>query len=184
MEKTAKNKGIKEIFRKFLVSLKRRPQIISGFFLVIAFLYYSLNLTSISNTLSMIQGSMMGFCEFVTMLCSILVFVCFLNSYPRRQKPHYGFIVLTYVMLAAIIVADITFRSRILEAVTREEDSIQITDYMTTAYSVLYNHIIMVIVAAVLNAAMPFYKKLLAKIKTSVNVEGNEDMEAIDLSED
>jgi hypothetical protein len=183
MEKK-QNKGIKEAIRKFLVSLKRRPQIIPGFFLVISFLYYSLNLTSVSDTLSMIQGSMMGFCEFLTMLCSILVFVCFLNSYPRRQKPHIGFIILTYIMLAVIVVADITFRSRILTAVTRENNAIQITGYITKAYSMLYAHIILVIISAVLNATMPFYGKLLKKINTSIEVEGNTEMDAIDLSED
>ena len=183
MEKNT-SKGIKEVIRKFLVSLKRRPQIIPGVFLLIAFLYYSLNLTCVSDTLSMIQGSMMGFCEFVTMLCSILVFVCFLNSYPRRQKPHIGFIVLTYLMLAAIIVADITFRARILTAVTRETNCIQLTDYITKAYAVLFNHIILVIVAAALNLTMPLYGRLLKKINTSIEVEGNNDMESIDFSED
>ncbi len=183
MEKK-QNKGIKESVRKFLVSLKRRPQIIPGVFLAISFLYYALNLTCVSDTLSMIQGSMMGFCEFITMLCSILVFVCFLNSYPKRQKPHIGFIVLTYIMLAAIVFSDITFRSRILTAVTRENNTIQLTDYITKAYSVLYTHIILVIISAVLNITMPFYGKLLKKINTSIDVEGNTDMEAIDLSED
>ncbi len=184
MKNNKPNKGIKESFRKFLVSLKRNPQIIPGCFLVIAFLFYALNLTCISDTLSMIQGNMMGFCEFVTMLCSILVFVCFLNSYPRRQKPHIGFIVLTYIMLAAIIVSDITFRSRIYTAVTREANSIQLTDYITKAYSVLFTHIILVIVAAALSITMPVYGRFLKKINTSIEVEGNNDMEAIDLSED
>ncbi|MCR5584416.1 MAG: hypothetical protein K6F63_03145 [Lachnospiraceae bacterium] len=183
MEKK-QNKGIKEAFRKFLVSLKRRPQIIPGVFLVISFLYYALNLTCVSDTLSMIQGNMMGFCEFITMLCSILVFVCFLNSYPRRQKPHIGFIILTYIMLVAIVFADITFRSRIFTAVTREVNTIKTTDYIAKAYSMLFAHIILVIISAVLNATMPFYGKLLKKINTSIDVEGNTEMEAIDLSED
>ncbi|MCR5823409.1 MAG: hypothetical protein K6G60_03155 [Lachnospiraceae bacterium] len=184
MNTPKQNKGIKEFFRKFLVSLKRKPQIIPGTFLVIAFLFYSLNLTCMSDSLSMIQGKMMGFCEFVTMLFSILVFVCFLNSYPRRQKPHIGFIILTYAMLAAIIVADIVFRDRIWTAVTRIENPIPVQPYMSKAYSVLLTHIILLIVTAALNIAMPLYGKLLKKINTSVEVEGNEDMKAIDLSED
>ena len=184
MEKSKQNKGIKEFIRKSLVSLKRKPQTIAGIFLVIAFLYYSLNLTHMSDTLSMIQGSMMGFCEFVTMLLSILVFVCFLNSYPRRQKPHMGFIILTYVMLVAIIVSDATFRDRIYVAVTRTENQVQLLDYMRKAYNALQVHIILIIVSAVLNLTLPFYSKLLKKINTSVEVEGNTDMEAIEISED
>lgn len=184
MSKSKQQKGIKEFFRKSLVSLKRNPQNITGLFLVIAFLYYSLNITSMSDSLSMIQGSMMGFSEFVTMLFSILVFVCFLNSYPRRQKPHIGFIILTYLMLAAIIVSDITFRNRIYEAVTREENRIQLFDYMERSYNALQVHIILIIISAALNITLPFYSKLLKKINTSVEVDGNENMAEIEISED
>ena len=61
-------RGIKEIVRKALVSLKRSPQNISLVFLVVAFLVYSLNLSPIANTTAKINGANMGQCEFVAML--------------------------------------------------------------------------------------------------------------------
>ena len=40
--------GVKEFFRKRMVSLKRKPQTIALLGLLIAFVYYSFNLTKIS----------------------------------------------------------------------------------------------------------------------------------------
>ena len=48
---------MKEKFRKFLVSLKRKPHMIPLVVLVVAFVVYSLRLTVISNTTAKIQGS-------------------------------------------------------------------------------------------------------------------------------
>ena len=67
--------GFKEFTRKRIVGLKRKPQTIALIVLVIGFLYYSLNLTQISNTTAKIQGSGMGLCGFVTMLFSMLSLV-------------------------------------------------------------------------------------------------------------
>ena len=49
--------GFKEFIRKRIVSLKRKPQMIALFVFAIAFVYYSLNLTKISNTTAKIQGT-------------------------------------------------------------------------------------------------------------------------------
>ena len=49
-----------EFLRKKLVSLKRKPQVIALAVLAVAFVYYSLNLTKISNTTAKIQGPGMG----------------------------------------------------------------------------------------------------------------------------
>ena len=79
-------KGIKEWLRKKVVSIKRNPQKIGLIAFAITFLYYSLNLTCISNTTAKIQGSGMGLCGFVTMLFSMLSLLCYMNSFPRRKK--------------------------------------------------------------------------------------------------
>ena len=75
-----------EFLRKKLVSLKRKPQMIALLVLAAAFVYYSLNLTMISNTTAKIQGAGMGLAGFATMLFSMLSLVCFLNAFPHRKK--------------------------------------------------------------------------------------------------
>jgi hypothetical protein len=46
---------MKEFFRKKMVGLKRKPQTIALVVLAVAFIYYSLNLTQISNTTNAIR---------------------------------------------------------------------------------------------------------------------------------
>lgn len=182
---TAPRRGFKEFIRKFMVSLKRSPQRIALVSLVVAFLIYSLNLSSISKTTTLLLMPNMGQCEFVAMLFSILAFVCFLRAFPRREKPKIAMIVLIYLMMAALIFVDIVYYSRIIEAVTREVNRIEITAeraYIAIAQNVVVLHIIFVAVSAVLLATLPLYSKALLKINTSIDVEDNGEMEAIDIS--
>ena len=64
--------GIKEYCRKRLVGLKRKPHMIPLVVLAIAFIYYSFNLSQVSNTTALINGPHMGLTEFGTMLPGVL----------------------------------------------------------------------------------------------------------------
>ena len=175
-----------EMLRKFIVSLKRKPQNIAMAALVVSFLVYSLNLTSISNTTAKIQGSGMGFTGFCTMLFSMLSFVCFLNAFPYRKKVNVPMLVLMFAMFAIVAGCDWFYLGAITRAVTRAESPISPVDfpYVAKAQWVLYAHLILLGVTMVLIATMPVYKKALRKIKTSVEVEDNGKLEAIDISEE
>ncbi len=179
--------GVKEFFRKKIVGLKRNPKIIPLLTLAVAFLYYSLNLTAVSETTALIQGKGMGLCEFAVMLLSMLVMVCLLNAFPRRQKPNIPMLVLVYVMLAVIVFADITYNNGVMAALTRAESPIEITEarmFIVKAYNMFRVHQIIVIVGAVVLTLMPVYTKLLRMIKTSVEVEGNGDMANIEIADE
>ena len=170
-----RNKGLKESWRKFIVSLKKRPHNIPMCMMVIAFVVYSFNLTKISNTTAVINRPMMGLCEFVIMLFSILAFVAFLNAYPKRQKPILPMVILLYILQLAIIFADYTYLTRINEGLS----SIQITaarQFIPQAQSMLTVHIILVILTVVLIALIPVLGKLLNRIDTSVAIAENEDV--------
>lgn len=184
MNNQAKRSGIGEFIRKSIVSLKRKPETIAMVVLVIAFLIYSLNLTYISHTTSRIQGPGMGLYGFITMLLSMLSFVCFTNSFPRRKKPNYAMIALMFVMFAIIIFADIKYRGLVTTALTREENPIAEEEYITKAVKALNLHIIVLIIGAVLVALRPVYGKALRSIKTSVEIEDNSGMAAIDIAGD
>ena len=56
--------GVKEICRKFIVTLKRRPQLIPLVVYIVAFIIYSFNLTAISDTTALLQGKNMGLSVF------------------------------------------------------------------------------------------------------------------------
>lgn len=177
---------VKEWLRKFIVSLKRNPSMIPLAMLFVTFLMYSLHLTDMSDTTAKIQGTGMGLAQFCIMLFSLLALVCLLNAFPRRKKPNIPMIVLMFVMFAVIIYCDVHYRTAIFAAVNRAESPIVInktTEYILDAYNMLYTHMIMMVVSAVLVVTLPIYSKLLKKIKTSVNVEDNGAMDEIELND-
>ena len=178
-------KGLKESFRKLLVSLKRRPHMIPLLVFALAFLVYSLNLMNISDTTAKIQGKGMGLCGFATMLFSLLSLLCFLNAFPHRKKVNVPMLVLAFVMVGVILFADTYYLNAIGNALTRAENPIQIgktTLYIAKANNMLVNHRIILIAGVVLTALLPVYSKLLRKINTSVSVEDNGKLDAIDIS--
>ena len=174
-----------EFLRKWMVALKRKPQMIALVVLAAAFVYYSLNLTQISNTTAKIYGNGMGLAEFATMLLSILSLVCFLNSFPHRKKTNIPMLVLLFVMLAIIFYCDVFYGRRITEAITRADNPISADGaniFITNARNMLKVHEILLIIGAALTALLPVCKPLIKRINTSVAVEGNEDMGEIDIS--
>ena len=175
-------RGIKEFIRKFFVSLKRAPQNIALVVLAAAFIVYSLNLTPIANTTARVNLANMGQCEFAAMLFSILAFVCFLRAFPKRQKPSAVMIGLVFVMLALLIFVDIVYYSRIIQSVAGGAAITADTAYIAVAQNVVVVHIVLVAATAVLLATLPVYSKVLKKINTSIDVEDNGELEAIDIS--
>lgn len=178
-------RGIKEVIRKFFVSLKRSPQNIALVALVVSFLVYSLNLASIANTTTRINTTNMGQCEFAAVLFSILGLVIFLRCYPKRQKPKVVMIVLLILTLLFVLFTDVVYVMRINQAINDPVDPFVITpstSFISTAQAVVSLHIILIAVSIALILLMPLYGKLLRKINTSIDVEGNESMGAIDIS--
>lgn len=177
----------KELLRRTVVSLKRKPQMIPMLVLAAAFLYYSLNLTHISDTTAKIQLGGMGLTGFCTMLFSMLSFVCFLNAYPHRKKTNFPMLMLALLMLGLLIFCDLFYASRITEAITRENHPIIVdagTQYITKAHHVLMVHWVIVAAGIVLTALVPVLRKLLRKIDTSMPAEENIQMSNLMLSDE
>lgn len=178
--------GIREFFRKKIVSLKRNPSIIPLVMLLISFLYYSLNLTHLSDTTAKVQGSGMGLSQFSIMLFSLLSLVCMLNAFPRRKKANVPMLVLMFLMFGIIFYCDHHYCSCILAALNRAESPIKLekaTEYIAKAYNMLNTHMVLMGITAALVALLPVYSKLLKKINTSVELEDNGSMHAIELND-
>ncbi len=178
-------KKIKNAFRKFVVGLKRSPKNIPLVVLVISFIYYSLNLSNMSNTTALVYGANMGLCQFAILLLSTLSMVCMLNAFPKRKKANVPMVVLLFGMFAIKIVCSVHYRNCIYAATHREKSPIDAVKnaYVADANDMLGVYIVLVAIAAALVALMPLYTKLLKKINTNVEIAGNDDMEAIELSE-
>ena len=174
----------KERIRKILVAIKRNPQAVPLLALTVSFLVFSLNLTDISNTTAKIMGAHMALAEFVSMLLSILSFVCMLNAFPKRQKPNWIMIALMYVMYIIVILADMHYIGRIDYALTRPENPIEPTQYIYNAKYYLSIHIVTIIITMVTIALEPLFAKLFKMINTSIDVETNGELDAIDISDE
>ena len=182
---TKKPSVFKEFYRKRLVALKRKPQIIAMLVLVAAYVYYSLNLSQIANTTALINGPHMGLAEFSTMLFSALALVSFLNAFPHRKKTNVPMLVITFLMIGILLFSDYYYGSRIIAALTREESPISPTGknaFVAVAQGVVRVHMILVVIGAALLALLPVYTPMIRKINTSVEVAANEDMGTIDIS--
>ncbi|MCR4763717.1 MAG: hypothetical protein K5696_09315 [Lachnospiraceae bacterium] len=179
--------GVKEFFRKTMVSLKRQPQTLPLIALVIAFLVYSLKLKNISDTTARINSPGMGFAGFVTMLFSILAFVAFLNAFPRHKKPVLPLLGLVIAMLGIMIACDEFYIGRIVNALNRAESPIKLenkTIFIYRAYQQLNTHVVILAIAIGLIVLLPVYSKLLRKVKTSIDVAANDNIDTIELSQD
>ncbi len=176
---------VKESIRKFIVSLKHRPHNIPLVMLVITFLYFSLHLTTISDTTAKVNITPMGLCAFAVMLLSMLSLLCFNNSFPRRKPVNKPMFILMFVMFAIILGADALYRSIILKAVNDPVTPIKLTastEYIARAYNYLGVHMVLMIISIALIVLLPVYSKLIRKIKTSIEVETGGEMGAIELT--
>lgn len=184
---TKKQSGLKEVWRKILVSLKRKPFNIPLAALVITFLYYALHLSSVSDTTAKIQGSGMGLAGFCTMLFSMLSYMVFINTFQYRKPVNKPMLVLLAVMFGIIAFADVYYLRQIYSAIQRPVNPIVVTEntkYIAYAEYYLRMHLILLGVTVVLIALLPVYTKALRSIKTSIEVEDNGTMGAIDISGD
>jgi len=193
-EKTKKTDAVKEFLRKFVVSLKRRPQIVATVLYVIALVCYTLNLTAVSNTTAYIQKTPMGLCAFVAVLFSILGIVCMINVYPKRQKTNYVMLTLFFLMAAVIVTVDFMYRAKLIEGINAHYATFttkeQISEfqakysYCFKVKSMLIVHVILVLLSSVLFAASPLIGKALKKIDTSVKIEYNSENMIIEREDD
>ncbi len=177
--------GLKELWRIFMVALKRKPFMIPEVALVITFLYYAFHLSSVSNTTAKIQGTGMGLAGFCTMLFSMLSFMCFINAFQYRKPVNKPMLILLLAMFGIIAFADFYYLNQIYAAISRELNPIVVTQntiYIAYAEYYLRMHLILLAITVVLIALLPVYSKALRKVKTSIDVEDNGSLGAIDIS--
>lgn len=177
---------VKESCRKFIVSLKHKPHMIPMVMLAITFLFYSLNLTHVSNATAAINKFPMGLCGFITMLFSILSLVCFMNAFPHRKPVNKLMLTLMLLMVLAIFASDVIYTLTLIGTVTGpnpikvNKDQV---DIMNKVLQDLWVHGILLLVSLGVIALLPVYSKLLRKINTSIEVEAGKDMASLDVAE-
>ena len=174
--------GIRELIRRFFVAIKRKPQNIPLTAVLVAFVWYSFNLTVISFTTTRLQGNNMGLTAFAIMLFSTLMILCCMNAFPYRKKVHKPMLVLLFIMLAIVLECDFHYLKCIAMKIDAGGIEGSAMPNVLKAREVMNTHVIMLAVSILLVATLPLYRKLIRKINTSVEVEETAEMEAIDIS--
>ncbi|MBR1954491.1 MAG: hypothetical protein IKC58_00020 [Clostridia bacterium] len=177
-------KDLKESFRKLLVSLKRRPHNIAFVMLLISFVQYSFNLTDISNTTAQLMRKNMGLYSFVIMLFTTLAIVCFLNSFPKRQKPRWIMVALYVVMIGVVITCDLLYADATAKALASGNFDPAKYPFVPIAQKTVVTNAILLGVTLLLTATIPVYGKLLKKINTSIEVEYTDTSAQVELADE
>lgn len=181
--------AVKEWFRKRIVALKVKPNVIPLIVLLITSIVFMLSLYKYSEAVywtsgeegANVQGA--GVCIFVTTLLSLLILVSFLNAFPKRKKPNIFFIVLVGVMIAAMIACDVVYYLKMAQCVAKYPSQ---ATYINPAQPLVIAHIVMLGISAIVFALLPAYTKLIRMIPTAKKIESaTEHMgEKIDIEED
>lgn len=177
--------GLKERCRKFIVSLKRKPQMIALAIILIASLLYLCFLGTFSQVVDVNKGiDYSGICIFANTLISILILPLFLNAFPKRRKPRIVYIVAVFVLLAVLIALDIVLYVNINQFFDSVPGGklIKREPLYQKAFAEIIVHMVFVGLSVLAFAFLPLYKKGINKINTRKNLEENKLSEEIDTS--
>lgn len=179
--------GLKEWWRKKMVTLKRNPQRIPLVFIIIVSAIWLLWLFTFSQTAATYTTiDYAGLAVFVNTLLSLLIIFLFLSAFPKRKKPNIAFIVLIFVFMVAMIAMDVLYyiqvNQYILDGRVNEAGLAQ-TPFVIKSMGYAIGHIVLQGLSIIVLALLPVYTKLIRKIDTSKVIEGNE-IGSVDLAED
>lgn len=175
--------AIKEWFRKLIVKLKRKTQIIPLIFILVTSLFYLCSIGIFAQVLEKNDGiSNGGICMFANSLMSILVLALFLYAFPKRKKPNMIFVAIVFVVLALLIALDAIYYVNTLKYVNDNYISLTRNPMIPEQNKLLIVHMVLVGISIVVFAFLPLYKMGINKINTRKVIEENKLSEEIDTS--
>lgn len=180
--------NLKERWRKFLVTTKRKPQRLSFFPLIISTIVWMFGVVYCGQATIYDDIPGMGLCIFVNTMLSILTLLLFMNTFPKRAKHmNYIMLALTFVFMAVMITCDLvwyikSYPVHMTAYNNATPDTMAEIEPGLGAFPIVLTHIVLVGLSVVLLATLPLYRKLILKINTSKVVESNELKEEIDTS--
>lgn len=188
VQKESVGAKIKEWFRKRIVALKRKTNIIPLLLFLISSLIYLFNLSAFSQTglSALLNGNMLGFPVFVNCLFSILIIVLHLNAFPKRgKKVNLLNYILVYVFAAAMIAMDIVYYIFLNKTVIDNNQTLATADAVViSSATITIVHIVFLGISVIALALLPLYTKLIMKINTSKEIEGSQLNEVIESEDD
>ena len=173
--------GVKEWFRKLIVKLKRKTQLIPLALTLITSFVFLCMIGTFSQLIQINSGiPSLGICMFVSTLASILILPLFLNAFPKNKKPVIPFIVAVFAVYALIIAMDVVFLVNMQNFFKVHE--VETKAFYDESQTSLIVHIVLVGICLVAFALLPLYKKGINMINTKKVVSSNDFSDEIDTS--
>ena len=185
-KKAAIGAAVKEWARKQMVTLKRKPQRIPLLFISIVSIIWLFWLFTFSRTASRFSTiDYAGLSIFVNTMLSIVIIFLFLNAFPKRKKPNIALVVLIFVFMVAMIAMDVLYYYEVHKFIYIDkgvnEAGLASAPYALKSLTYAIAHIVLQGLSIIIFALFPVYKKLLLKVNTAKEVEGNDINETIDM---
>ena len=159
---------IKEYFRKRVVGLKRKPEILPLLAIIIACMVYTFKLSNYSNASIYATDFWVAILVFTTTLFSILAIFTYMSVHTRKGT-NYIMLVLCVVLLAFLVFSDVmSYNSISARILAGEQAGQEDRPALRQALKDLRAHIITLGISIFLVVLKPVYAKLLNMIDTSV----------------
>lgn len=159
---------VKEYFRKKLVGLKRKPEILPLLAIIVACMVYTFRLSNYSNASIYATDFWVAILVFTTTLFSILAIFTYMSVHTRKGT-NYIMLVLCVIILAFLAFSDVasynSIAARIQAGIEAGQED---RPALARALKDLRAHIVSLGVSILLVVLKPLYGKLLNMIDTSV----------------
>ncbi len=171
---------MKDLTRKWIVSLKRKPQSIPLVLLVLCCIIYTFNLTAHSNAVMYVSSRIVALYVFIITLSSMLLIFSFVNAYSGKTQKWF-MRAIVYVLIAVQLGLGAAYYQVMSYEVFVRADPVPVTQDIANSMNGTVFHMTALGVALLAILLMPLYHRQLMKIDTYVEDEEDVSYGAEDL---
>ncbi|MCL2702575.1 MAG: hypothetical protein FWE91_03085 [Defluviitaleaceae bacterium] len=158
----------KDYVTKWIVALKRHPHNIPLVMLIICCMIYTFQLTAHSNASMYVSNREIALYVFIITLCSILIIFSFVNAYAKRGKHKPLMLAVVYLLAGLQLFLDAVYLNIIHYETVLRDNPVPVIDDIAASTAGTRTHFIMLALSVLAIITLPVYRKLLQKIKTSI----------------
>ena len=159
--------------RKWIVSLKRRPQNIPLVMLVICCFIYTFNLTAHSNATIYVSARVIALYVFIITLATMLTIFSFVNAYARKARKRL-MLAVVYLLIAVQFVLGIAYYQEMYYEVFLRDNPVPLTIDIADSMNGTVMHLAALALTLLAIVLLPVCRKLFNKIDTTL--EDDEDV--------
>ncbi len=159
--------------RKWIVSLKRRPQNIPLVLLVVCCCIYTFNLTAHSNAVMYVSARIIALYLFIVTLATMLTIFSFVNAYAGKKR-RLLMQAVVYALIAVQFILEISYYNIMMVELYYRDNPVPLTADIANSVNGTVTHLVALGITTAVIILIPVYRKWLNKIDTAT--EDDEDV--------